>query len=755
MSKRARKARRLAQRKKVQSRFKSRVAAGKSGLTGGKKGTGPAGKQGSTISIYRAAQRKQVTDAAAKRNATFQANKKLKAAGGTSAQVAKDNQMYGNTVPEGSFGISEAGKAQAEANRKAAQEAAKKEATRKSMFSSDRLFGNYNAQIGGKLATTFADTFAKPKFMYQGNMAGRLPGLSNYFTPDVGTGTPYMKGGKLRGIPFTGGDKTGSLTKFKVPDGAKLSRSPLGVRQFKLDPSQMKKVGMGVTDDVSKFAAKGLGKYGLRAIPFVGAVPSLIDAGVRLKDKDYTGAALSVGSAIPGKVGWASLAGLAAHDINKSMNIGTETKTATTDAGGLNISGSSATTEKNTEGFGNNTKTGRVLNDIGDAINTYKGIFNDASAIKNALTPKQQFATFREDAAEQAALNKANNFTPDSKDVRSDIKSLFGTGVNYKDVANTVSDARAVVEGGAKAFKNLSPSDQQNLVTSAGGIIDNSKVFESFGKKYTGAEDFKNQTQGLLTATNKTLQEASQDTKGRVDPINNLLANFNNIKGLDPASKYLKTLENPNFINQRQRIQAAYDPTSPKAEALSAEDRGIVGSAGNLLIGGKLSDVFKANNPTERGTTFTPTDSANLIANTMIAANTPGSLTQQRFSEIGALTGQGTKVTPRTLIRGVIPRLGRSSGGGGTSVGQVRSGGSLPSVAAAALQQQQQEPVEELLLPTNADLPNLQDIQQQAYNQQMSIYGAPNYMAQFRPIQNVRPLRRRQYFNRDYFTQFA
>ena len=100
----------------------------------------------------------------------------------------------------------------------------------------------------------------------------------------------------------------------------------------------------------------------------------------------------------------------------------------------------------------------------------------------------------------------------------------------------------------------------------------------------------------------------------------------------------------------------------------------------------------------------------------------------------------------------MIPKIGGSSGG--TPVSQVRSGGSLPSVA-EALQQQQQQAYEELPLPTNADLPNLQDIQQQAYNQQMRIYGAPNYMAQFRPMQRMRPLKRRQYFNRDYFTQFA
>ena len=152
----------------------------------------------------------------------------------------------------------EAKRAEIAAAKAAEAEAAKKEATRQSTFDSNRLFGNYNAQIGGKFATTLADTFAKPKYMYQGNMAGRLPGLSNYFSPDVGTGMPYMKGGNLRGIPFTGGDKTGSLTKFKVPKDAKLSRSVLGVRQYKLNPSQMKNIGMGLTDDATKFAAKGL-----------------------------------------------------------------------------------------------------------------------------------------------------------------------------------------------------------------------------------------------------------------------------------------------------------------------------------------------------------------------------------------------------------------------------------------------------------------------------------------------------------------
>ena len=119
MSKRKRKARRLSQRKKVQKRFKARVAAGKSGLTGGAKGTRTnQAKRGqpdtSTIGKYRAAQRAQVSSAAAARNKTFQANQNLTAAGGTSAQVARDNAMYGNTFPSGAIGISEEGRKQAE-----------------------------------------------------------------------------------------------------------------------------------------------------------------------------------------------------------------------------------------------------------------------------------------------------------------------------------------------------------------------------------------------------------------------------------------------------------------------------------------------------------------------------------------------------------------------------------------------------------------------------------------------------------------
>lgn len=272
-------------------RFREREAAGLSGLTGGPKGE--------SVSQYRARQRAQVQNAARIRNNNFKAE-----------QAAK----------------------------KAAQE---KQARQ---FDPSRLFSGLNtrdlfsneAKLGGRLATSFADTFSKPKFMYQGNFAGRMPGYSNYFSPDVGSAAPYTRKGALKGIPFAGADDAGSLTRFAVPKDAKISRSVLGIRQYKLNPTQMKNLGMGMTDDVGKFAAKGLGKYGARAIPFAGATLSLADSFNRFRQGDITGGALAAGSAIPGPVGWASLAGLAVKDINTAMN-NREAQTASVDAGGLNI----------------------------------------------------------------------------------------------------------------------------------------------------------------------------------------------------------------------------------------------------------------------------------------------------------------------------------------------------------------------------------------------------------------------------------
>ena len=131
----------------------------------------------------------------------------------------------------------------------------------------------------------------------------------------------------------------------------------------------------------------------------------------------------------------------------------------------------------------------------------------------------------------------------------------------------------------------------------------------------------------------------------------------------------------------------------------------------------------------------------------MLAANTPGSLTQQRFGEIGALTGQGTGVTAGSLIRGTLPR-----GGGANNVSNLGGSGRQPALQTAPAAVQQEYPLP-IIPQTGIANNNLQNIQQNAYSNQMSMYGTnPNYFAQFRPQQRF-PRRGsfRSSFSRDYF----
>ena len=720
---------------KAQQMAKARIAAGK------------------TIGSVKAANKKSMQDAAKARHAKFKQTRvqtlggkktsftsaeknRIKAAGysvegyskaaprsDTAVQVSIDNAKYGNTFPSGAIGISEEGKKQAEENKaiKAATDSA---------FGTN--FNKYSSQIGGKLATTFADTFANPKYMYQGNMAGRLPGLSNYFSPDVGTGLPYTKGGSFRGIPFTGGDKTGSLTRFKVPDGAKLSRSPLGVRQYKLNPSQMKNLGMGVTDDATKFAAKGLGKYGLRAVPFIGAVPSLVDAGVRLKNKDYTGAGLSALSAVPGKVGWAGLAGLAAHDLSKSMNVGTETQTASADVGGLNIGGGVDSGDAPT------SNVGRVL--------TFG---------KNLVQQPKAALAFGSDMANQL-------FSPRLGD---------GTLTGNMDFAGNLP--------GDKGFDNR---DVQ--IKSAVNNAMDSKFVQQYGENLGLPKDFKAQTKDALAALGENYQGATADRDGIYKGTSETLKNLTSDKRLAPVAKFLNQLgtENENvtdadrnkkfsmmgfetpFTNEQAADAiTAFQPNVEGMPGLSRADRGLIqGGGGNRIISGKLTDIAREAITGNIGTgenlgiqQGTPLTIGNMLdAGSTIASNlkNPDTLASKRKGEIANLANQAGRITTPSLIKGLIPRLG---GRGSSNPNTVSSLGRGATTLAAATPTSVEEvlPLPTTPTQTGTDSSNLASIMQNAYQNQMSLYGMdPNYFAQFRQPRFNRPRKRfRQVFNRGYF----
>ena len=707
--------------------------------------------EGKTIKSVQAANKQKMTDAAKARHAKFKQTKvqtfggkktsftkaeekritdagysvagyskaKPNVGAGTEGMVAADNAQYGTSFPDGSFTISEEGKKQAEENKaiKAAKDSS--------------LFGNYSAQIGGRFATTFADTFAKPKYMYQGNMAGRLPGLSNYFSPDVGTGMPYMKGGKLRGIPFTGGDATGSLTKFKVPKDAKLSRSVLGVRQYKLNPSQMKNLGMGVTDDAAKFAAKGLSKYGVRAIPFVGAVPSLVDAGMRFRDKDYTGAALAVGSAIPGKIGWASLGGLAAYDASKALTGDTAQVASAADTGGLNIG---SVDSGDTEG----SKTGRTV----VSTDRDKNINYDVGGIaKEAFTRYNRFPASALDALTGNKYDFDNLGRPPTT-VSEQIQSLKNSPIKKAILsAQTGVDAnRMLNEGGAAAESLMKNYVSKIDASSAKGI--RNPIARLF--KDTAGD---NQTDATAMAGRAMSAFSVDDDNFSNEP--NKLTKLLKFAGVPQLSE-----ENVQDIRHTFNKTVTEDSDIPGKGLTNIPYTQALGFA-NRITSGKIKDgVEESMNQLNMKNVPTLDDAVALGSQFATNMKTEGTVTKKRMDELDALykkygPGGGQAPTIPSIIKGIGGARGaRGSGNNLTISGSKNMTATIPDALTPEI----------LPLPTTVaqggtNATTLAQLQKQAYNNQLSVYGMnPNYFANIMQQRlNTRPKRFRQVFNRGYF----
>ena len=154
------------------------------------------------------------------------------------------------------------------------------------------------------------------KMMFQGNPAGRAPGLSNYWSPDPKTAATYTNPGKGKGIPGRGPNPTGTLTTARRPPGTpRVTRGITGTPQFKFpqgSPPPSKMITQ-MADDAAvsiakKTAATKASKFLGRAVPVAGAAIAVADAGMRASKGDYAGAVLSGLSAVPGPAGWAALA---------------------------------------------------------------------------------------------------------------------------------------------------------------------------------------------------------------------------------------------------------------------------------------------------------------------------------------------------------------------------------------------------------------------------------------------------------------
>ena len=159
--------------------------------------------------------------------------------------------------------------------------------------------------------------------MFQGNPAGRSPGVSKWWTPDPGVAGTYTHSDAFIGTPGRGLSPTGSISKAPRPAGLNVSRSVLGQPQFKVVNDVSGVVPFKAAGKVIKSAPgkKFLQKYAGRLVPGLGAGLAAVDIGGRLGKGDLVGAGLGAISAIPGPIGWAGVGTQFGYDVARGSDI--------------------------------------------------------------------------------------------------------------------------------------------------------------------------------------------------------------------------------------------------------------------------------------------------------------------------------------------------------------------------------------------------------------------------------------------------
>ena len=662
------------------------------------------------------AEQKRITDA----GYSVAGYSKAPAQSNTQLQVNKDNQMYGNTVPTGSFAISEAGRIQAEQNKAeaaakkaAAEAAAKAEATRKSTFDPTRANTNmvsFSAAYNNPLTSNNYFNLGKNIRVPNEDTAS----FRKLFKDDISQVTRTDKG-------FQSGDKSlksfRPLKAFTDPNMRATGPTPLA-RQMatRFLPGALKNISLG-----SQIFNQGREDSGLtQSLNQVGN----INAGglsIGFKSDPSTDVGARVGSfftSLPGKISDAFGGG--------------DTQVASTDAGGLNIGGGVDS------GDAPKSNVGRVLTFGKNLLQQPKAAFALGSDIVN-----QAFSPRLADGTLTGNMDFAGNLPGD--------KGFDNRDVQIKSAVNNAMD---------------------------------SKFVQQYGENLGLPKNFKAQTKDALAALSENYQGATADRDGIYKGTSETLKNLSSDKRLAPVAKFLNQLgtDNENVMDADRNkkfsmmgfqtpinnetaadIITAFQPNVDKMPGLSTADRGLIeGGGGNRIVSGKLTDIAREaltgnigtgeNLGLAKGSPLTignMVDAGNLIASNY---NTEGTLASKRSAEITNLANQAGKITTPSLIKGLIPKFG---GSGSFRPSAVSSLGQGATTLAAATPTS----VEEVLpLPTTAtqtgtDSSNLASIMQNAYQNQMSLYGMnPNYFASFQQPRFNRPRKRfRQVFNRGYF----
>ena len=692
-----------------------------SGLTGGPKGE--------SVSQYRGRQREQVQNAALGRRAT-----------------SLTGIPSGSNLPAGSFGISEAGRAQAAANRAEAQTKrrydrafsdlqardpgmAKYIASLPANVRNDALIGGQTRAAGvelgiglgtlaaGKAALGSLGIGAASKGLgYKGAQAG-FTGMGKTGFDAISKGAKYIASRKPQ---ILGRGAYSSPSAFKVPGTSKLGAARYAGGTGSLGGGQ---TPGGIIKSVVPGRASRIGFIESQA-----KVPgATFDKGVQLANRLQAGAfpksqlantlrgQFSTGIAPGGGFG------AGAPNVLSAAGLGAA-GTAAVKSGGLNIGGvDSGDTNDPTarvSGFRSVRPLGiakEALQGFGDVLTGQRTDFDQLGRLGFGATT---------DKLKDAAANMRINEVADTLK-KSPIRQAavgFNYGIDVPDAIKQVDETRSVLN---KTFKDFKGQD-----------IDLGNIKPGSLDKNVKAEDLR----GGISNVMYNLDRMPTLARG--------LSAFNTETDGGGDKEFRKDLR----FTFNRKVDA---PTGvPGRDLMKATTPGIV----NRVLSGKLKDIGQEAITQNNLTGGMTADKFDTIASSVNQnLKTKGTIGQTRQAELTALAkrfgpGGGQAPTPKSILGGVNP-FRRSGQGGSTIFGREGGGGTTAPVG--QLPQVPNPAQVELPEIPQQELSDLQNIQQQAYNQQMSIYGVPNYTAQFQPTQRIRPLRRRQYFNRDYFTQFA
>jgi len=755
----------------VQQRFKDREAAGLDGATGMRKVTSAEREKGVTqLSQYRAAQREGVRNAALGRQATYQTG-----------------IPSGANLKAGSFGISEAGRAQAEANKTAAREAKIAKMSPRDQAKARAAYERY-----GKINPTFSDVFRNPLAGYGDQRLGPTTALAaaGAGVVDAGIGTvnfvknlvpgvkqlpniptlPQFNNQVLQGIrtagsfvPIAGG--IGKIGKIR-----NLGRAGLSVRNAQIGFTGMGKKGFDAIRAGDKFRAGTMKVFG-RTLP----KPQVLGSGAysaptRVGAQRYAGARGSLGGKqTPGGVFSTVVPGGARRigmiESQAAVNPATFDK-------GLRLADSIAMGK-----YGKSALANRLRNQIATGVAPGGGFgLKDAINISTKVGATNQAAK----AMQTGGLNiggvdnegtgrniaRAIGFTARNPGaVVQDLATLnnqLNTGeLTIGDIRQGIGDYRDVMAGDTfrdrvENFADIPNERKERYLTKGLELADKSAIVQRIGEQAGLPSDFKAQTKELGSELGRRLSTVKV---GDRDSTYKAVSDFARDIGTDPklglAGRMAESFRTRKGTTM-EKIAAGYDKNSPTVEGLSAAERGIIGSVGNRIISGKATDMAReAMSGMTPGASLTRGNIASIATNIM-RDTAPGAdtVSAKRASQIKRLVTGGSRgrdVTPGSLIRGINPfrRTGNNQGNSITR-GSNTPVGMLPQVQNPAA-------VELPLIPESrpqqrgTDPNTLVGIQNQSYQDTFN-----NLSAQFRP--RYTPPRRRTFrtsFNRDYFSQYA